>query len=706
MTEKNYDFRKRLRDIHRPARVNLEVLPESNECSVDESWTIVIPPVCAGDPVLQTAAVDFQDYLRVSMNVSIPIRSESSGPKIQLEIDCNVSGRLDAFLLSVKPGIIRVSARSGRGIFGGTVYIEDLMNLREAPFLEHTDFFCKPLIKTRGVHSGFGLDMFPDHHLNAIVHAGFTEICLFIRGIGTCGNSYCDIQDVIDRAERYGLDVIFYGLISAYKHPGDSDAETYFDHAFGSIFKHYPKAKGIMLAGESAEFPSQDPQTSGKRRTESDWHGIPDPRPSPGWWPCEDYPAWLKAVRDAIHKYNPDATISFCTYNWLWAPVEVRRKFLEAMPKKIQLRVPFEMFKVYDLSDGVRCQIMDYTISETDFSECCREEMRIAHELGVEIGVTALSCGTPWNFGTTPYVPAPLQWIKRCDSLRAAHENYHADNFYDSHHMGWWPSIITDLSRAVFRQSETNLGALLKKLTIRDYGVAAVDNIMEVWGLWSEAMTFYVASNENQYGPFRVGPSYPLVFHPNVTRTMRSKEIKFPATDHAHFGAKILNTFYQPFENSGQSPYPLRRRGELAKLTQMQKMWHEGVTKLSETVELIPESKRDTYNELLTLGKFIETFIITGINVNDWYWLNIKLLNTDERSRGLELLDQLEAIAKNEIKNAQNAIDYVDADSRLGWEPSMEYMTDRWHLEWKIKHAQTVLDGDMKTYRKMLSIGE
>ena len=85
--------------------------------------------------------------------------------------------------------------------------------------------------------------------------------------------------------------------------------------------------------------------------------------------------------------------------------------------------------------------------------------------------------------------------------------------------------------------------------------------------------------------------------------------------------------------------------------------------------------------------------------------MNLKLLNSEEVSQSLRLLDEIEALAESEIVNAQNAIPCVDADSRLGWEPSMEYMTDRWHLEWKIKQVRTMINGDIAAYRKMLNLG-
>ena len=73
--------------------------------------------------------------------------------------------------------------------------------------------------------------------------------------------------------------------------------------------------------------------------------------------------------------------------------------------------------------------------------------------------------------------------------------------------------------------------------------------------------------------------------------------------------------------------------------------------------------------------------------------------------RAVGLLEEIEVLSRAEIANAAAAIPLVEADSRLGWEPSMEYMTDREHLEWKIRQVQTVIDVTIPTYKKMLRLG-
>ena len=49
-------------------------------------------------------------------------------------------------------------------------------------------------------------------------------------------------------------------------------------------------------------------------------------------------------------------------------------------------------------------------------------------------------------------------------------------------------------------------------------------------------------------------------------------------------------------------------------------------------------------------------------------------------------------IVQAECKNAMRAIPAVDYDSRLGYEPSMEYMCDRDHILWKVGCTHGALD--------------
>lgn len=709
MQEQNYDFLERRREIHRPDRRDGTLSPRPDETVIDESWTLAVSH--PGEPLLLRAVCDLQDYLFVSMKLSlkiaVPGKALPSSKVLMLELEQPPESSVTehgVFTIDVTADYIKVSSSEARAVWFGSLRLEDLMNLREAPFLQHGRVASRPYIDIREIHSGCGMDDFPDYELNAIAHAGFNTIRLFVKGFDVTTQGYCNINDLIRRAAGYGLDVAFYSYLPSFKHPDELDTEAFFDSIYGELFRRYPGAKGISLVGESLEFPSRDPATTGKRWKDSVVDGIPDPRPSPGWWPCEDYPAYLHCIEQAVHRVKPDAEITFSTYNWGYVDVETRTKFLEQIKSfGIKIKVPFELFTRKKLR-GLSCPVMDYTISETEGSDYFKTECASAHRLGIDLLVTSNTAGATWDFGTVPYVPTPYKWIARINTLMRANAKWNVRSFYETHHYGWEPNVVIELAKFSFRSPrETDLEMLLEKLAIRDYGREAAPSILKTWRHWSDAMDHYVASNEDQYGPWRVGPAYPFIFHPDITRTMSPKEIPFPASEHAYFGGDIVKTFYHPYENAAQSPGSMRFPAEIAELEEMLKLWNRGLDCLDSALDTIPAKKHPDGQRLAALGRFIRNSIITTLHIKQWWQLNVALLGTAERAPALKLLDELEKIAAAEIANAEATIPAVECDSRLGWEPSMGYVADKWHLEWKTRQVNSALT-EINLYRKMLNL--
>ena len=81
----------------------------------------------------------------------------------------------------------------------------------------------------------------------------------------------------------------------------------------------------------------------------------------------------------------------------------------------------------------------------------------------------------------------------------------------------------------------------------------------------------------------------------------------------------------------------------------------------------------------------------------------MKLMTSGSAAKALDILDQMESLAGEEMKNAEDTIPAVETDSRLGWEPSMEYVCDRWHLEWKQRQMKSML-GELDSYRELLKL--
>ena len=688
MAEKNYDFRKRHWTVHRPNLRQADRVKQDNELLIDNTWKL---GGCGGE-VTENALKDFQDYLWVSMGLSIGRTTEDAPRTIWFEIDDTIDR---GFVLEACEYGLLVKLSADKEAFRAVVYLEDIMNLEGAPVVPMGRIVRKPLFEYKQFHSGTGIDEFPDEELLAAVHAGYDTIAIMVKGIDVTTTGHCNINDVIQRAKRFGIGTFIFNYIQTQVHPDDPGAQEVFDNTYGELFRHYPDAIGIGMCGESLEFPSKDPHTTGKSHAGSIVDSIPDVRPSVGWYPCYDYPAYLEGIRKAIHKVKPDANVTFSTYNWGYLPYEERRKFLEKLPKGYSLSVCYEIFSKRTL-EGLRTPVMDYTLSADEPGEYFRTECTACKELGIPVQGNVNTTGIAWDFGCIPYVPAPYKLLRRMRNLHDNKENWNMKGFYATHHYGYWNCFAADLGKwTSWDGFEPDYDELLYKIARRDYGKDGADYAMEAWKLWSEAMNYYIASNEDQYGPWRVGAAYPFIFQPNITRTMDSKEIKFPTAPHAHFGYKIVKTLYQPYENIDQAPGFLRYPAEIRSLKKMEALWEQGLA----AAQKIPATENS--ERLVALGLFILCQVRTVIHIKQWWMLNVKLQTSQTQAEALSILDEIEELANIEMDNVKAAIPAVETDSRLGWEPSMEYVCDKWHLDWKQRHMEHTLR-EIGVYRSIV----
>ena len=100
------------------------------------------------------------------------------------------------------------------------------------------------------------------------------------------------------------------------------------------------------------------------------------------------------------------------------------------------------------------------------------------------------------------------------------------------------------------------------------------------------------------------------------------------------------------------------------------------------------------------IGRFILHAVMTAVHTKQWWTLKRRALADPAPPDAPALLDEMAALAEREIANAEGAIPLVRADSRLGWEPTMGYITDEPHLRWKIAHVRRVLEREIPDYRR------
>ncbi len=713
-TESNYEFRTWLDKIHKTGRRDHGLKPARNELEISEGWTIGVVEGCS--KVVLQAAQDLRDFFQASMDLSLRLlrkKVDALAKEDNCIVLCEKSEipRLSkgltkprSYRIAVRTGRVTVCGFDDRGGAQGSYHIEDLMNLREAPFLTIGETKRESLFSPRMTHSGWGIDQFPDSHLNSIAHAGMDALLLFVKGVDLTTRGYLDFNDLIRRAKTFGVDVYFYNYLKCWKHPDDDDAEEAFDKTFGSLFKACPDAKGIVLVGESCEFPSKDERTTRRSCHESVVDGIPSTKPSPGWWPCDDYPRWVGMIKKVVRKWSPEADIVFWTYNWGYAPEKDRIKLINALPTDISLQVTFEMFDRIRRENTVS-SVMDYTISHPGPGTYFTSEAKAAHKRGITLYTMCNTGGRTWDFGLAPYEPFPLQWGKRHDALNNARRKWGLSGLMESHHYGFHPSFISEFAKWNFWTPSPSHDEILKRIAVRDFGPAGAGHALTAWKYWSKSIGHYIPSNEDQYGPNRVGPSYPLIFHPDITRTFGGKEIAMSSAPYAHFpGSAIVKTFYHPYENVQQSPGSFRVDVEIRSYRKARELMEKGLVEIRKAIKLAPARTQAEAIRQELLGQFISNTLATTINVKRWWKLNQELLVARDRKKAHATLDGLVEIANAEISNAEATIPLVEQDSSLGWEPSMEYLCDKPHLEWKIRQTRNMLDNELALYRTCVDL--
>ncbi len=559
------------------------------------------------------------------------------------------------------------------------------MNLEEAPYVNIGKERRVPIFRCRMIHSGLGEDVYSDAHLNAIAHAGINTILLFTRGVNRASTRFIDFNDLIARAEKYGLNTYAYSYMRSRMHPDEEGAEKFYDDLYGNLFRKCPGLKGVTFVGESIGIPSRDPRTSGLMRHVRTYpDGTKATKPNPSNFPCNDYPDWLNLIKKIIRRERPDADLVFWSYNWASKPEDIRVELIDNMPKDISWLATFAVSHRFTV-DGVRAATNDYSLCYEGPSDYFVSEAKAAKRNGIPLYSMTNAGGLTWDVGTVPFEPLPYRWLERFQKMRECHEKYGLVGSMDSHHYGFYPSFISELAKAYFTEEKPDGEAIIEKLLVRDWGKENLAEVKRGMKLLSEAIKYALSTAPDQYGPMRIGPSYPFLL-------FNDHKLVIPYTEGAHFGNNYIckPNYSYPLHQEGKKE---TFEGEIRLYKKAYELFLEGAEILKSVLPRVAEHKRDEAQRVAGIGEFMGRACYTTHLVKRWYLCKQALLA--EGADFPPILEELREIAALEIENVKATIPLADFDSRLGFEPSLEYYCDVEHLEWKLKMMDKMLTVDI-----------
>ncbi|MBE6689512.1 MAG: hypothetical protein E7588_09635 [Ruminococcaceae bacterium] len=680
--ENKYQFRERLEKVHPLRFYDFPAVPQ-NTFSFKDGDVIALN-ADAGDVII-TAARDFCDYLFDTMNISARITRSGKG-SVNITIDPSY-GSYKAFKVTASEKGIDITAHDERGAAQALFFLEDEMSAEFAPFIKFGTTERAPLFAPRMTHSGYMLDEFPDWHLAQIAHAGMDAVLVMTTGKNSSLRGYTDFNDLIRRAAKWGIDVYAYSYYRSLCHPDDPAADGHYESTYGALFRQCPGLKGVVLVGESVGFPTRDPNASPLPYDANHVDGIPADKPSADFWPCTDYAPWLSKIKSIINRYTPDADIVFWSYNWGYADTAARQALIRSLPRDVSLLVTFETFEPIHLGGDVYEQVYDYTLSFAGPGRYFISEAEVAHECGIRLYAMTNTGGNTWDMGGVPYQPMPQQWRNRAAAVIDCKKKYNISGIMESHQYGFMPSIISEMIKFMYDTGCTDTDGELVRIMRRHFGAGHENEIISALSLWSEAIRLLSPSGEEQCGAFRVGPSFPFSI---------AGKYKYPA-DGCSKGY-FMDSAYRPHNGTHQTsfaPSGLRMPYQRARLVKMLGLLEEGRKQLEAVGQI-----NDEYAYLINLGHYMECVVTSGINAKDWYTATHALPVANDRNEIEKLICECERILDSERENVKRALPLAECDSRLGWDPRMEYVCDPARLEWKLRLLDHVQTTELDKFRK------
>ena len=206
----------------------------------------------------------------------------------------------------------------------------------------------------------------------------------------------------------------------------------------------------------------------------------------------------------------------------------------------------------------------------------------------------------------------------------------------------------------------------------------------------SNAIKYLPPSVEEQYGPSRIGTSYPLCLITGI-KPPRLNSVNSDNFYPARYG-QFEDDMGLGFSDIG-IPYGLRHKTELKMLKEMIRLLKSGIKKL----KALPNKNK----ELLSVINVVEYILysnITLLNVKLFYEQRVSLKLCDSPTKMLEICAKIRKIGLAEIENAKKSIKCLRKDSRLGYEASMGYVGDENRVNWKIKQVNYMIEREIPYY--------
>ncbi|MPY90232.1 MAG: hypothetical protein GEU99_20195 [Luteitalea sp.] len=730
--EKPYTYHAALKEtpVHRDRRA-ADSTPRPDELAIPvNGWRLWIPQD-AGQ-VLSTAAEDFVDYLHTSMGVTAELirrpmrdgwRDLTPGITVvtaQQAPECTSQLKADKdYRIRTNADQIVICGLGESGAAYALYNLESRMNLREAPFLPHDlDTVRHSIYQTRMVLNWLGWMEWPDPYLSRLAHDGFDAIyaSAYANPNGVEGPPHYDairqqtpaqMTDLLKRAARFGIRVYTPIL---YRYTGTPENEQGLRALVRDIVTQFPDIAGYILLTEGFYY--------------DEWFGA-------GGQGDADLKEWarqwtrgVEIVAEECHRIDPAIEILPWEYNIDFRPQQAALKayVMSIMPEDTIPLLTWENGKSFKM-DGLTGYLRDYSLNQVGPAEVTEAQVKELKRRGMHV-YAKVDTFASWQFGTTPYLPAPFQWHRRYQAL----ERYGIDGTHESWSNGYKPNFMTEVRAWYCWTDAPPLTELLRAIARRDFGEEGVDLVLQAWSEFSEAIKSVVDTGPSPGTNNAV--ANPFFFQQPRRRTMTIEHSWWDQQKWmTHRGGNInphwpypprFLLFYPDFSNQvNQAETYARARSGVVRiepaakleglavlpiftryLTQAAEGFEKGLRSYRKAAMEAPDDKRkDAVREVLIVEQ-MQRMLRSAVAMLNFEDLRFRLMTGEEQSAKRGMLDEMETILADEIDRTESSLEAAKRDSRLGYEMERDYVYEPFVIEEKLELLRRTLHEEIPAHRK------
>jgi hypothetical protein len=667
-------FTNELCRAHEPADYVPGTTPKGSDADLRKGWTVILP--ANASQFLSEAARDFGDYCEsIQRTRALRVRSVGESAESTKSVTLNIDQTLtnvSEFRLQVEAEQVKISGHDEAALRRGLLELERRMGERGGPFVASCSETMRPSFTPRYVSSYFSLltdvlgqdvvDPFPEGYLNRIAHQDADGIWIYTllqdlvpspvfegMGIGSEGRLQ-RLREIVRRGERQGLKVYlylnepraqfvpFFGKYPEVKGQPEGNTaalctstELVQKHLRGScetLFREVPGLGGVFLITASENLCNCYSHAYGGKTA--------CPRCAQRT-PAEVISESIRCMAEGVWAAAPEARV--IVWDWSWHSLfgeAIPGEIIKRLPKGVSLMADFERGTGI-VRGGIPMNVEEYSISVVGPSPRAKLRTAQAAENGLPF-LAKIQLSTTWECGTVPFIPVPNLLARKANAMRDAG----VKGAMETWTIGSYPSPNTEAFSVAQWNPTISEGDTLRYVAQRRYGPGVEDKIVKGWTRMSEAFAEFPYSSSPYASPLQHGPSIPWYAH-QLPRPYGHASLFNPKDDWRNW----------------TPPYPQDRMAQM--LEQLCVNWEEGMRTIDAAIPDMSREHRALAKRDQGVAWMVSYTYRAYANALRFY-----------EARDADVAN-MRRIATEEIRNTEEALRRVNADSRLGWEAELQY---------------------------------